>query len=48
METDKEDKCELCGKPGERVIDPYQADVDDIEAEMVLCDDCLQNRRDDT
>lgn len=44
----KEHRCELCGRPGKKVIDPYQSDIDDIEVEMVLYDDCIQGRSDDT
>ncbi len=42
--------CDICGKDRpdvNRVLDPYDADVNDVEIERDLCDDCYQERRDD-
>lgn len=44
-----DDACEVdgCDKPGQWVIDPYQAEIYDEEVFMCLCDDHLQDRYDD-
>jgi hypothetical protein len=34
--------CERCGQPGERCIDPYDAEVNDEKTEVVLCGDCYE------
>jgi hypothetical protein len=39
--------CE-CGAPGELMLDPYALNVNGEEIPVILCDDCAQNRFDDT
>jgi len=43
-------ECEDCGRKDETVqetICPYNAEINDIEVPMNLCDDCYQDRADD-
>ncbi len=41
-------KCEVCGKSkAKKVVDPYQADVDNKEVWMWLCEKDIQERADD-
>jgi hypothetical protein len=43
-------KCEYCGKEDDTVrdrFDPYDYEINDIKREIVICDDCYQQRADD-
>lgn len=39
--------CEVCGKPGRLVADPYDQDVNNRTTLVVLCVGCEQNAADD-
>ena len=40
--------CEQCReRPGVKMIDPYQQELEGIDVEMILCEVCEQSRRDD-
>ena len=37
-------KCESCGESGEKMICPYQQDVNNTEVEVILCKGCKYER----
>jgi len=41
-------KCEICQKKNaEKVIDPFQQDINDEEVWRLLCEECVQELKND-